>query len=294
MASPHVSKAADAGKTTRSAGPCPYSATRLLSATLLLLSARLAVSGEPVVWQELKGKHFVITFQNDAAFAAEVSRHAEIYYAAILNQLGFRRLDDFWLWERRAKVRIHADRQTFIEQTGAPEWAVAKANFRDRTIEAFGHSDTFLKARLPHEMAHLIFREYIGFQGQVPLWLDEGVAQWCESEALHAPPPARQGWMPLKALTEMDVRTISDFSVVHRFYDQSALLVQYLVEQHGREAFTKFCRQLRDGKTLDEALRFTYPRTVSTMMALERQWTAWVSAYGQRNSERGSGRRINE
>ena len=33
---------------------------------------------------------------------------------------------------------------------------------------------------MPHEITHLIFRDYVGFQGEVPVWLDEGVAQWEE------------------------------------------------------------------------------------------------------------------
>ena len=229
-------------------------------------------------WKTLKGKHFIISYESDAAFAADVLRHAEMYYDSIVKQLGFKRLDNFWLWERRAGIRIHADRQRFAARTGAPQWAAAKANLRDRTIDVCGSNAALVRSRLPHEMAHLIFRECIGFDGEVPLWLDEGVAQWCELGARQASPQRLREWIPLRDLTAMDIRNVDDPRLVHLFYAEAASLVHYLVATHGRDKFTKFCRQLRDGKTLEGALRFTYPRSVPSMAILERKWTAWQGA----------------
>ena len=235
-------------------------------------------SANPDEWHTLKGKHFIVLYEDDARFAQDVMHHAERYYDSIVKQLGFKRLDNFWLWERRAQIRIHADRHRFAERTGAPIWAVARANVRERTIDVCGESAALLSSRLPHEMAHLVLREYIGFEGDVPLWLDEGVAQWCELGVLNAVPPKLQDWIPLRDLTEMDIRKVEDTRLVHLFYGEAASLVHYLVANHGREKFTKLCRQLRDGKTLEGALRFTYPRSVSSMAALEREWVAWQGA----------------
>ncbi len=241
-------------------------------------------------WKTLKGKHFIISYEHDATFAANVLRHAEEYYDSIVKQLGFRRLGNFWLWERRVGIRIHADRHQFAARTGAPLWAAAKVNLRDRMIDVCGSSAALLRSRLPHEMAHLIFREYIGFKGEVPLWLDEGVAQWCELGAQQASPPHLREWIPLRDLMAMDVRKIDDKRLVYIFYGEAASLVHYLVTVHGREKFTKLCRQLRDGKTLEGALRFTYPRSVSSMATLEREWVAWQSAQGARSAERRAGK----
>ncbi len=247
--------------------------TKIMFLLSFLLPA-IAV-GKSDDWDELKGKHFIVSHRQNAVFAAEILRSAEIYYDSIVKQLGFKRLDGFWLWERRVRIRTFRSHSDFSKATGAPDWAVAKANLRTRTLDVCGHGSGLLKRRLPHEMAHLIFREYIGFEGQVPLWLDEGVAQWCEATVTRESLPVLQKWIPLKSLTNMDVRTIDDTRMVHLFYSQSASLVQYLIEQHGRPAFTKFCRQLRGGKSLDGALRFTYSRSVPNMLALERQWSIW-------------------
>jgi hypothetical protein len=254
----------------------------LVLAAVLCSGSTIKAGPESDDWNTLKGKHFIVSYEDDARFAQDVMQHAERYYDSIVKQLGFKRLDNFWLWERRARIRIHADRAKFAERTGAPLWAAAKVNLRDRMIDVCGSNAALVRSRLPHEMAHLVFREYIGFEGEVPLWLDEGVAQWCELGARNATPPQFRKWIPLQDLMAMDVRKIDDPRVAHLFYGEAASLVHYLVTVHGREKFTKLCRQLRDGKTLEGALRFTYPRSVSSMATLEREWVAWQSAHGGR------------
>jgi hypothetical protein len=125
-------------------------------------------------------------------------------------------------------------------------------------------------------------------------WLDEGVAQWCELGVFRASTPVFRKWIPLKTLTNMDIRTIDDTRMVYLFYGQSASLVQYLIEQHGKPAFTKLCRQLRDPKSLDGALRFTYSRTVPNMVALEHEWSAWQATQGGSGSAHGTGKAYHE
>jgi hypothetical protein len=253
-----------------------------LLCVFLLAMVPLRALGEGPRWQELKGKHFVIYFEDDKRSASEVLRYAETYYHSIVGQLGFRRLNNFWLWERRATIKLYKTRSGFSDATGAPPWAVAKVNLQDRAIEAYGSSESLLRSRLPHEMAHLIFREYIGFKGEVPLWLDEGVAQWCELGARKEPVPVLKRRISLRVLTGMDIRKEDDKQLVLLYYTQAASLVRYLVEQHGQERFAMFCRQMRDGKSLDGALRFTYPHTIPSIESLERQWIAWQSVGNER------------
>jgi hypothetical protein len=270
----------------------PSSNTAMGLATVLSMLWGLSCAAEDAAdaWRELKGKHFIIYSQDDSVASRAVLHQAEAYYDSIVKKLGFKRLDNFWLWERRAKIKLYASHHAFIQAAKAPAWAVAKASVRSRTIEGFGSSALFLKSRLPHELAHLIFREYIGFTGTIPLWLDEGVAQWCEQGDHQASVRPMREWIPLQTLTSMSVRQNQDAHRVRLFYNESASLVQYLVESYGRDRFSKFCRQLRDGKTLDGALRFTYPKSISSMVALEQQWSAWQLARGVRRVAVGTGR----
>jgi hypothetical protein len=120
----------------------------------------------------------------------------------------------------------------------------------------------------------------VGFGRAVPLWLDEGVAQWAErgrrpeTEALVRRLDTRGELLPLAALARLNVREAADPLVAARFYGQAASVVGYLIVAHGAGRFRKLCGHLRAGKSIDDALRFTYPSTARNMVTLEQQWKA--------------------
>ena len=135
---------------------------------------------------------------------------------------------------------------------------------------------------LPHELTHIIFREFVGFSSNIPLWLDEGIACYYEEgkkrwrEDLMREVVNEMIYIPLNVLTEMDVRYMMDLRIVELFYAQSASIVGYMIRKHGSYRFTLFCRQLRDGKALNEALSFTYPGTCRNVEKLERLWCEYI------------------
>ena len=173
-----------------------------------------------------------------------------------------------------------------------------------RLIVSFQEADRFLDSVLPHELTHLIFRDFVGFKGEVPLWLDEGVAQWEEE--------VKRDWikrglrehlgkrtlLSLKYMMDLDIRLIKDTDTVYfhantiddkpgfividgrnlieLFYLQSASLVGFLIEVYGSDSFTDFCRQLRDGKTLEKALRLAYPNSLNSLAELEKGWLKYL------------------
>ena len=161
-------------------------------------------------------------------------------------------------------------------------WSHGVADYLKKEIRSYQESEGFLESLLPHEITHLIFRDYVGFRGEVPLWLDEGVAQWEEPEKRKS-----VRWMmkailqqkkefPMKQFTEMDIRQTQDEAKVTLFYIQAASLVEFLVQKHGADNFSQFCRQLRDGKRLDGALQFTYPTTMRDLEAMAKNWKEYV------------------
>lgn len=235
-------------------------------------------------WQELKGEHFIIYHEKqDQAFASEVLRRSEYYYKDIASSLGYARYSNFWQWEKRVKVYVYPGKDAFLKATGQPAWSSGNANYITKQISGFSDSGEFLNSVLPHEIAHLIFRDFVGFAGEVPLWLDEGVAQWHERpkrQAVDAYVKAlykEKKLMPLNKLMAFDVRRVSSDDEAKNFYIQAASLVGFLIEQFGADGFAHFCRQLRDGKGLDEALRFSYPAHVRSLKELEEKWLGYVS-----------------
>src|SRR3989338_3719211 len=131
-------------------------------------------------WNELKGDHFIVYYQTDEKFARDVAHNAEKYYNRIADDLGYPRYSNFWQWDKRAKVYIYATDKLFREATGEAQWSHGVAIYSKKEIHTFIKSENFLDGLLPHEITHLIFRDFIGFEGEAPIWIDEGIAQWEE------------------------------------------------------------------------------------------------------------------
>lgn len=242
----------------------------------LCAAAPLRAADNP--WREIKQKHFIIHYVSSREFAEQVGRTAEKYYRKIARDLGFARHDKFWLWERRARIYIYRSRADFTHATGSPKWAAGKADYEARTIATYEGSTTFINSVLPHELTHLIFMEFVGFERDIPLWLNEGVAQWEDdtqrdkaiglARYLHF----RKRLTPVRRLMTVNVGDVESTGQAVAFYSQAVSLVGFMIEKYGSSRFRTFCGQLRDGKPVEDALRFTYPGTIRSIEALETEW----------------------
>jgi len=237
-----------------------------------LMVSAVGAAAESNEWRTLKFDHFLVSFEGDERHAQRMGRAAETLLGRIMEELGYRQRDRFWVWENRCRIRIYRTRAAFRDGVGAPEWAGGRADYARRTIETYEGSETFADRVLPHELAHLVFREFIGFEGDVPGWLDEGVAQWVglrlSGAALPVLPRALIG---LRAMTTMDLRS-ADRATASAVYAQSVAIVDFLIRTRGKERLTDFCRRLRDGRGLDDALRFTYGAALRNIEALDVAW----------------------
>ena len=252
-------------------------------------------------WQELKGDHFLVYFTKDEGFAKDVANKAELYYNRISSDLGYARYSEFWTWDKRVKIYIYPDKDSFLKASGEQNWSEGMADYKKKEIVSYAWKQGFLESLLPHELAHLIFRDFVGFKGEVPLWLDEGVAQWAEeAKRKYVKEISRQLYredtlLSLSDMMSLNIRNISDKDGVHIrsartkdnkegvlflsgnnlvnvFYVQAVSLVGFLVEKYGGSSFIDFCRQLRDGKSLEDALRSAYTGSVGSLQELEDKW----------------------
>lgn len=258
-----------------------------------------------VDWQEVKGQHFIVYFTGEEQLAKDILDKAEIYYSRIAADLGYPRYSDFWLWENRVKIYIYTDRDSFLKATGQPDWSEGMADYNSKQIISYRWSKGFLDSLLPHEMAHLIFRDFVGFKGEVPLWLDEGVAQW-EEEAKRQEMKSmvkqlldKDGLLALSDMMNLDLRrlkqtdkvyfrtgltkdgkkavvVLSTVNLVNTYYVQSVSLVGFLIERYGGNNFASFCRELREGKTVEGALIAAYPDHFRSLDDLEQKWRQYV------------------
>ena len=234
-------------------------------------------------WKELKGDHFIVYYLNDDKFAGEVLKKAELYYNQISDDLGYERYSNFWQWENRVKIQIYPTQDEFLKATGRQNWSHGVANYETKEIRSYVWKEGFVESLLPHEITHLIFRDYVGFKGEVPLWLDEGVAQWEEPAKRAVVRLVMKSYLEkgkqysIKDLTEIDVRNVKVELAVQLYYVEAASVIDFLAHEHGTDNFTAFCRQLRDGKNLEEALRFSYPTQMRSLTEMEEQWREYIS-----------------
>ncbi len=136
------------------------------------------VFSEASAWQTKKSDHFILYYEGmDQTFPDRVVREAESHYGEITDALGFSRRSEFWLWEKRCRIYLYGSKEEYHTLTKQEEWSGGFSVPSDRKIVSYQGSGEFSDSILPHELAHLIFRDFLGTKnGQVPLWMDEGLA----------------------------------------------------------------------------------------------------------------------
>ena len=136
------------------------------------------------------------------------------------------------------------------------------------------------------------------------MWLDEGVAQWEEEakrpqmKAMAKELYAKEGLLTIKDMMRLDIRRLKNTEGVHiraaltkdggpgvvflgndnlinTYYLQSVSMVGFLIEKFGGESFTAFCRELRDGEPLEQALKSAYT-TITTIAEFEKRWKEYL------------------
>jgi hypothetical protein len=264
---------------------------------------------DAVDWNEMSSLHFLVYYTKNKKFAKETLDNAEYYYERIATEIGYPRHSEFWLWDERCKIYIYPDRKSFLEATNQPSWSHGMAEYNTRTIASFVGSKEFLDSILPHEMGHLIFRDFVGFKGQdIKIWLDEGVAQWSEikkrgeMKAMTKDMYENDSLLLLSDLIRLDIRKYREMdrvfilatrtkenedgvlfldadSFVNTYYLCSVSVIGFLIEKYGSDRFARFCRQLRDGDTVEAALKFAYPDYINSIDELEAKWREYLAEY---------------
>lgn len=162
-----------------------------------------------------------------------------------------------------------------------PSWTGGLA-FPDHDIVLIGISPSDLdwgRRALVHELTHVLVG-HLTFTclGDVPTWLNEGLAVYSEGDLDTASRAQLENAIRQDDL--MSVRSLSaGFSEVasraQLSYSQSYSLVRFLIETYGQEKMTVLLVALRDGLPIDRALLQVYGFDVD---GLEEAWRSAIGA----------------
>ncbi|MGZ9225530.1 MAG: peptidase MA family metallohydrolase [Anaerolineales bacterium] len=165
-----------------------------------------------------------------------------------------------------------------------PSWTGGQA-FPDQDIVILGISEPDLdwgRDAIVHELTHVLVG-HLTFSclGDVPTWLNEGLAVYSEGEL--DTPSQRQLEDAIRDDTLLTVRSLSGgFSEVsdkaYLSYSQSYSITRFLIETYGQDKMTVLLLALRDGMTIDDALLQTYGFDIE---GLEDAWRQAIGAQPQ-------------
>ena len=129
-----------------------------------------------------------------------------------------------------------------------------------------------VKETVVHELSHMVIHQLLeGPFGDLPAWLDEGLAMYAEGKL-----PERYQSTLNSAIGRdelISVRSLSSYSgdpsQVTIFYAESWSVVKYLLDTYGREKMAELLNVFKEGSRYDDALQKVYG---FDMDGLDAQW----------------------
>jgi hypothetical protein len=225
-------------------------------------------------WKSKKSSTMNIFWHDqDEAMIAELSNQMEDRLARI-------QLNVTIPSEREPRIFVYRDSN---ELRGAilneQEWAGALA-YPQYNIILTAVSPNILewaKGALPHEITHLLIGEAIfGPFGDIPTWLNEGLAKYAEGDLDDSHKKVFNDAIQNKAL--ISLRSLSsqfpsDSTQAALAYAESYSVVQFLLDTYGWEKMNQLIIIFKDGSTYDNALQKVYS---CDMSILEAQWKSHI------------------
>ncbi len=247
----------------------------------LCLSFSADISWTKEKWKEYRSTHFIVYYQKSPKdFAETVAESAEQSYRDIVRNLGFIRYKG-WTYDDRVKIYIYDDAEHFQKSAYIYKWSHGVASPKDRIIRTYPSAHGFFDSTLPHEVTHILFREFIGFDKAIPLWFEEGVAMNQEkakrwgSDAMVKQAQANGTFIPINELSTMRLSSRTPIETVHLFYTEGASIVYFMNTKFGERRFERFCRELRDGTSFERALKKVYVR-IKSYEDLNKEWLKYL------------------
>lgn len=183
--------------------------------------------------------------------------------------------------ERPIKIYVYASSSDLKgAMVSSQEWTggVAFMDFGIIAIEIPPGELEWGEGALVHELTHLVVRQAtFGPYGQLPLWLDEGLATYNEGELDPVLRSSLEGAISKDEL--ISVRSLcSPFSAypekAYLSYAESYSIVEYLLDNYGQDKMADLLTLLSQGNTYDDALTAVYGFDIG---GLDARWRATLT-----------------
>jgi hypothetical protein len=234
------------------------------------------------LWQSLTGtipqggELTIFWYKGSDSFARELMDACQEGLAMLTQDIGA-------YPERPIKIYVYASTSDLQgAMIYSQEWTggVAFADFGIIAISIPPASLDWGKRALVHELTHLVVHEAtFSPYGQLPLWLDEGLAMYSEGELDPDFRSCLEGAILEDGL--ISVRSLcSPFSAYSEkaclSYAQSYSLVEYLLDNYGQDKMLDLLALLKQGSTYDEALTEVYGFDID---GLDARWRATLEPH---------------
>ena len=228
-------------------------------------------------WKSINNGDFLRLhwYEGDQTFAIDLAKSA-------YNGLQFNETQSGLKAEAPIDIYIYADTNDLQDAIlYEPSWTGGQA-FPDHDIVILGISPSDLdcgRDAIVHELTHvLVGHQTFSCLGDVPTWLNEGLAVYSEGELDSS--AQRQLDEAIRFDTLLTVRSLSGgFSEVadkaNLSYNQSYSLTKFLIESYAQEKMTELLLSLRDGLSIEAALLQTYGFDID---GLENSWRQAIGA----------------
>lgn len=215
--------------------------------------------------------HFRLASYSSSA-AAEYAALCEENYSRIMQDLGIYS----FVPARPYNVTVYRDAAEYRAKTGQPDWSGGAA-YGNALLLFEGPG---LRSTMAHEMAHLIFNEYMGLSQAPRLrWLNEGAAVYSESRSGQEAAAFYSGKVysevapnpiPFSLMVELAPQGES-LKNVDRWYAQVGSVTGFMIRSGGSFNFSIMLSRLRDGASLDAAIAGAYANWKS-FSDVEKAW----------------------
>lgn len=246
--------------------------------------AKVALALASSRWKHAETEHFIYHFFNSYV-ATPVAVEAEFYERIVTedlslslsaktgakNQIFLFEEPDLWReFQTKAELDpwsggIHSDGFLFL--------------LRDRAMKFKGRT-------LGHEIVHALIQRHVG---EVPLWLNEGYAEYASTIGYASYMRARDysakprseavdpaHYIPVEELVVL-ARYPTETDAVSAFYAESHRLVSFL-QKRGKKSFVSFLRASAAGQDFEVALSKSYPGMFKSVRDLETAFRPYATA----------------